>query len=120
VDGPAFWQIELAKMDQCYDALEHAWRDSGLATRRVIATPKHEMAVEAVRQYCDAAGWKESLWGPVSSDTWWQWLHILSHQMHIQYFPGGGHSLVHGKIERELLGLVVAKLSAPLVLDAKA
>lgn len=94
----------LMREDEVYDQVNAAWREAGLADRRVIDTPGWQYAVSKVREYCATRGWFVSPMGPVDRDTWCHWLHILSHSLE------DGHNLTHANCELELAELAIAAL----------
>jgi uncharacterized membrane protein (DUF2068 family) len=85
-----------------YDKINSMLQESDPWKRRVMATPGHEAAVEAVTRFVDGR-----TMGPTSQDTWGNWLHILSHHV---YLGMDGHSLDHAKLEFRLVELAIAAL----------
>lgn len=90
-----------------YDKINTAWREAGLEGRRVLDTPGWQAAEAAVRRYCEGVGWTAPPMGPGGKDTWFNWLHILSHCL-----DDGGHGLTHAECELELAELAIAALPA--------
>jgi hypothetical protein len=95
---------ENSEMELIYNDVLSAWQDAGLEGRRVFDTPGWQDEVDAVKQHCLALGWRASPMGPVSTDTWDHWLHILSHCLE------DGHSLAHAKEELFLATLTISTL----------
>lgn len=95
---------EYSEMELIYDEVRSAWQGAGLAGRRVFETQGWQDAVDSVKQHCVAVGWHASPMGPVRTDTWDHWLHILSHRLE------DGHSLAHAKEELLLATLAISTL----------
>jgi hypothetical protein len=87
-----------------YDEINAAWREADLIDRRVMDTPGWQAAVASVSKYSKERGWLGSPMGPVAGDTWFHWLHILSHCLE------DGHGLTHAKCELQLAELVITAL----------
>ena len=91
-----------------YDQINAAWDAAGLMHARVMDTPRRNAAIEAVRRYyheeCKRVG--EPM-GPKSDDTWFIWMHRLSHTLE------DGHTVAHAKREKHLVDLVLKALSGP-------
>lgn len=96
---------EREAMDSTYDAVLATWDSAGLTRRRVLETPGWERADAAVRRYCGAVGWSGPPMGPTPKDTWFNWMHILSHCL------ADGHCLAHAEVELALVQTVISALS---------
>ena len=92
-----------------YQPLNDRWDETGIAACPVYSTPGWERAEAAVREFFTVWGWvlERGLMGPIRRDTWWAWIHILSHSM-----DGDGHGPEHMELERQIMEVAVAGLAA--------
>jgi hypothetical protein len=101
---------ERMEHDRTYESVNAAWDAAGLAGRNVLTTPGAAEAVGAVTAYCVSVGWPDGVppMGPGDHDTWWRWLHVLSHCV-----ERGGHGVAHAKLEQDLQRVALAALPSP-------
>lgn len=94
-----------------YAAIDSKWREVGL-TGLVLRTPGHENAVAAVTRVWHDAGKYGPPMGPVSSSTWPNWIHVVSHCLI------DGHGLENRKCQQDLQTLVIDALAEAPTLSA--